>query len=371
MDLTVRLHDLARSRGAVASGVATVAPFIEVRATMAERIEDGSRGGLGFTYRDPETATNVRSSFPWARSLLAVATSYLPQAGTPDRRPGHGRIARFATRDHYGPLRLILEEIVSVLRLEGFKAVALQDDNRLVDRAVAVRSGVGWWGLSSMVLTPGAGPWTLLGAVATDALLKTSTPMERSCGTCRACFPACPTGAIVGPGKLDARKCISYVLQAPGIIPRELRPAIDDRIYGCDDCLTSCPPGSRLLERSTSASGSVDLLDFLTLSDDTILARYSHFYVPGRRARYLRRNALVAIGNWASERSVGALAGYVGHSDWLLRLHASWALGRVGGSAIPVIEKAKCQERNPRVIDELDLAYRFARSAACEEPNLR
>ena len=127
----------------------------------------------------------------------------------------------------------------------GHRAAVLCDDSRLVDRAAAVRAGVGWWGKSTMVLAPGHGPWLLLGSVVTDASLPPDTPMARDCGTCAACLPACPTGALVAPGVLDARRCLAALAQSPGAIPREFRRAMGDRLYGCDDCLEACPPGQR------------------------------------------------------------------------------------------------------------------------------
>jgi epoxyqueuosine reductase len=361
MSLTARLHDVARAAGAAGSGACTAEPFADAAVDLGERVADGSSAGMAFTFRSPDTATDISRSFGWATHLFVVASGYLPQAGSPHRGAGRGRIARFATRNHYEDLMVILDAIVTEIRSAGHRAESLHDDNRLVDRAAAVRAGVGWWGKNTMVLMPGAGPWVLLGSVVTDAPLDSSEPMRRSCGTCDACLPACPTGALTSPGVLDARLCLAYWLQAPGEIPRQLRSAVGDRIYGCDDCLEACPPGMRLLDTAVEREGEVDLLEFLALDDDALLAAHSHFYVPGRRARYLRRNAIVALGNAAGSGRVGAtlsvLAGYVGHPDWLLRLHAAWALGRFGGTeAVAVLKTALAEETDAVVAGEIRLA---------------
>ena len=121
------------------------------------------------------------------------------------------------------------------------------------------------------MLVPGAGPWVLLGSVITDADLEPSAEMRRGCGTCTACIPACPTGAIIAPGVLDARRCLSAILQSPGWIPAEIRTAVGDRLYGCDDCLDACPPGDRLLALATNPVGRVDVYALLG-SDDAALA---------------------------------------------------------------------------------------------------
>ena len=313
---------------------------------------------MAFTFRTPEVATDVSLSFPWASYLFVVAYSYLPDAGSPRRAKGRGRIARFATRDHYDGLQVILQRVAGELHESGHRAEGLHDDARLVDRAAAVRAGVGWWGKNTMVLMPRVGPWVLLGSVVTDALLEVSEPMRRGCGTCEACLPACPTGALTAPGVLDARLCLAYWLQAPGVIPRKLRVAVEDRLYGCDDCIEACPPGTRLLGQSRQRRGDVDLVSLLALDDATLLANHSHFYVPDRRARYLRRNALIALGNsGGSVDALFVLAGYVGHPDWLLRLHAAWSLGRLGGSeAAAVLSFALTTETDSRVSDEISAA---------------
>jgi epoxyqueuosine reductase len=320
---------------------------------MAQRRAGGFAADLAFTYRDPEAATDVRRSFPWAQRLVSVAYAYEPEAGRSVSRPGGVRIARFADGDRYLGLRAALAAIVDTLEAAGVRAVALADDSRLVDRAAAVRAGIGWWGRSTMVLVPGSGPWVLLGSVATDAPLEVDAPMARSCGTCTACIPACPTGAILDDGVLDVRRCLAYHLQRPGLIPLDLRRAVGDRLYGCDDCLTSCPPGNRAMESANVVTGP-DIVEILGATDRGLLDRYGHFYLPARRPRILRRNALVAAGNDRSPSLEPVVIGHLGHPDWLLRSHAAWAVGRfataIGHSAI---QRALAGESDQRVRIEL------------------
>jgi epoxyqueuosine reductase len=351
-----RLRRVARDAGLCGLGVADAGPFGEVRVELERRVADGSRASLLFTFADPTRSTDVRRSFPWARRLVVAAWPYLPAAGNPGpAQVGTGRVARFATEDHYRGLRSGLRAVAAVLRGAGRHAVVLADDNRLVDRAAAVRAGVGWWGKNAQVLMPGFGPWTLLGSVVTDADLHATEPMRRDCGTCRACLPACPTGALVAPGILDARLCLAYWVQAPGVIPRVLRRALGDRLYGCDDCLEACPPGRRLLDGSTARRGRVDLAAVLGADDRTLRSRFSHWYVPRNDVRHVRRNALVALGNSGGRHAVGIAAGFAGHPDWLLRAHAVWALGELGGTtARHALGAAARRERNPHVRAEID-----------------
>ena len=354
MDIAARLRALAGSQGLAGIGFCGVEPFAETRGDLEAAVASGRSGRLTFTFSDPSTASDVSRSFPWARSLIVAAHSYAADAGNPGRpKPGTARIARFAAADHYAPLRHALAAVASVMRTAGHRAEVLVDDNRLVDRAAAVRAGVGWWGKSSMVLVPGAGPWVLLGSVVTDAVLPSDAPMRRDCGTCSACIPACPTGAIVAPGVIDARRCLAHWAQAPGEIPAEFRTAMGDRLYGCDECLDACPPGYRAIGATDAASGRVALVPLLAMDDRRLRAAFARFYVPRNDVRYLRRNALVALGNSGSANSVGVVAGYAGHPDPLLRGHASWALGRLGGPrAYAALRLVAATDRDPGVVAE-------------------
>lgn len=360
--LTARMTVLAAESGLDRVGVCTADPFSATRITIRSRKAAGMSARLGFTFTDPDVSTDIRRSFPWAERLVVGIRSYLPDAGNPGAAlPGRGRVARFAVTDAYQPLRAGLERLAVELGDAGYRSEVLVDDSRLVDRAAAVRAGVGWWGKSTMVLAPGVGPWFLIGSVVTDARLPVSGLMERNCGSCVACLPACPTGALVAPGVLDARLCLAALAQSPGVIPRDLRPFLEDRLYGCDECLTACPPGSRLRDRAASHRGSVDLVRLLRTPDRELTSRFGHFYLPSRRPRVLRRNALVALGNTGTAEHLELVAGYLGSPDWMLRLHAVWAVHRMGMRlsmrwAGIFLRHAASRERSPEVREELAMA---------------
>jgi epoxyqueuosine reductase len=358
VDLERRLHDAATANGFAGLGFGSADPFPDTNRHLEVAKASGRAATLGFTYSQPAVASDVRVSFPWAVSIVTAAYAYLPDGGDPGpAQSGTGRVARFATRDHYVALRAGLDELAALIHDAGFMAEVLCDDNRLVDRAAAVRSGVAWWGKSTMVLIPGYGPWVLLGSVITDAPLEATDAMSRECGTCDACIPACPTGAIVEPGVLDARRCLAAAAQSKGPIPLELRKPMGDRVYGCDECLAACPPGERLAARSTRGVGRIDLLDLLATADRPLRSRWAHFYVPRNQSRYLRRNAIVALGNGGDQAHVGVLCGLLGHPDPLLRGHAAWALGSIGGPvALAALRVARGSEADVEVHAEIDLA---------------
>jgi len=355
VELLASLRAAAARTGPAGLEVASAAPFPKTHRAIEERVAAGLHGGFRSTYRNPAAAADVRASFPWAERLVVAYHAYLPAAGSPGRtRPGTGRVARFAVEDHYRPLREALQALARLLRDSGHQAEVLCDDARLADRAAAVRAGIGWWGASTMVVSPRHGPWLLLGSVVTDALFPESTAESQGCGTCTACLAACPTGALIAPGVLDARRCLSAITQSPGFIPEAFRRALGDRIYGCDACLEACPPGRPLLAATPEGAGRIDLAGLLATDDDGLRRRFSHWNIPRRDPRYLRRNALVALGNAGGTGSVAVAAGYLGHDDALLRAHAAWALGRLGGvEALSALRAAAAGEGDPQVAGEI------------------
>jgi epoxyqueuosine reductase len=158
----------------------------------------------------------------------------------------------------------------------------------------------------------------------------------------------------VAPGVLDARRCIAYWAQAPGVIPRNIREAWGDRLYGCDDCLDACPPGDRLRLAADEPRGRVDLITLLDADDADLLDTYQRFYVPRRQARYLRRNALVALGHTPGPVGRRVLAAYLRHEDPLLRLHAVWALAWGHQTdAAGILEDAAGAETDAAVLEEI------------------
>src|SRR4051794_6172119 len=205
---------------------------------------------MHFTYGRPERSTDPSRTLPEARALVVGARSYREPGAAPAPGPS-ARVARYARADHYAALRASLHSVAERLTDDGWRARVLVDDNALVDREAARRAGIGWYGKSSNLLLPGRGSWFVLGSVVTDApLVANDAPVEDGCGPCTRCMTGCPTGAIVAPGVVDARRCLAWLLQADGPFPVEFRAALGDRIYGCDDCQEVCPPNRRLPDPS-------------------------------------------------------------------------------------------------------------------------
>jgi epoxyqueuosine reductase len=332
------LRDVAAEHGIEHVGVAPAEVLTRARQALHERRDAGLSAGMGFTYHNPDRSTDPSRSVEGARSIIVGARSYLTDTDPPRPSGPHARVARYAWVDHYAPLRAGLRGIAGRLRAAGHRAVAFADDNAIVDREVAHLAGLGWFGKNANVLMPGAGSWFVLGCVITTAEYPPAAPVPDGCGACHRCLDACPTGAIVAPGVIDANRCLAWVLQKPGSIPEPLRPVIGDRIYGCDDCQEVCPPTVRLGRRhrvplDAGAQAWVDVIDLLDADDRTLLDRHGRWYLAGRDPRWLRRNALVVLGNVADPgdpRVVAVLARYRHHDDPILAEHAAWASARLG-----------------------------------------
>jgi epoxyqueuosine reductase len=333
-----QLRALAADHGIEHLGVASADVLRRARRILHERRDAGLSAGMAFTYRNPDRSTDPTRTLPTARSVVVAARCY-DVDGEPVRPSGpQARVARYAWSDHYEALRVGLRAVAGRLKAAGARAVVVADDNALVDREIAHRAGLGWFGKNANLLLPGAGSWFVLGSVITSADLPINDePVPDGCGSCRRCLDACPTGAIVAPGVIDANRCLAWALQRPGSIEPELRAAVGDRIYGCDDCQDACPPTVRFGRRHARAAPAdaeawVDVLDLLAADDATLLDRHGRWYLAGRDPRWLRRNALVVLGNTADRtdrRVVDVLARYRHGKDPVLAEHAAWASDRL------------------------------------------
>jgi epoxyqueuosine reductase len=371
-DLAERLRAAGLAAGLDVVRLARADPFENVRHDLEERKALGLNGGMAFTYRKPERSTTPAQSLPGARTLVVAARSYLGDSeDASSSGEAAGRIAKSAARDEYVLLRTGLRAMASILRAHRYRTRVLADDNALVDRAAAHRAGIGWWAKNTLIILPGAGSFFVLGSVLTDADLPVDEgPVGDRCGRCTRCMPACPTGALVAPGVLDARRCLSWLLEAPGPIPPELRQAVGNRVYGCDECQDVCPPNRAVVMRRGRAAGeaaqpaastSVDLVEMVLAGDEELMARFGHFYLADRDPALLRRNALVALGNVASgddPRVATALGSGLSSPNALVRAHAVWAAARLGRSDL--LDSLRAGEEDELVRAELAAAQRPA-----------
>jgi epoxyqueuosine reductase len=316
--------------GLDAIGACPAEPYEETERHIRERRARGLFADMRFTMAQPEVSCHPERLLPGARTVVSAALCYSARAEEPG--PGEGRLPRYAWSDGYERLREKLDELGR--RLGGSYRV-LVDANQHVDREAAARSGVGFYGKNTLLITRRHGSWVVLGTLVTEAELESTPPLGLDCGSCRLCVDACPTGALDEPGTLDATRCLSYWTQAPASIPEDYRHELGDRVYGCDICQDVCPWNRGVEKRRSGAplpgdvEPSVSLVDWLAADGAALRDRYARLYVPRNDARYLRRNALVALGNSGGPEHRAAAAAYLHDPDPLLREHAAWAVARL------------------------------------------
>jgi epoxyqueuosine reductase len=335
----------ARDLGFDLVGIAGAEPFEVERIAFERRAASGMLGQWRYPSERIALVADPGASLPGARSIVCTATSYLTDDKPHDPyAPGlRGAVSRHSWgRDYHRVIGTRLRALAQWIEsaFPGARCLACVDTGPLIDRAAAVRGGIGWFGKNANVLTREFGSWVLLGEVITTLELPPDSPLAKNCGECVTCIDRCPTGAIGSDGSIDARRCISDLTQLNAPIPRELRPAIGNRIWGCDDCQSVCPVNERK-ERDNAATAttfaplpeigtSVDLPAVLRMTK----SQYRHWFKPTSMAwrgkAVLQRNAAVALGNSRDKGAVPPLIEALHDRKPLVRGHAAWALGELG-----------------------------------------
>ena len=344
--------------------VASADVFAADRDEALRRIDASLMDGLPwFNAQRVERGTDPETLLPGARSIISLGWNYYP----PDdslASDGQGLIARYARgRDYHRVMKRRMRRMVLDLteRIgDRFAARWYVDDGPMLDRAAAARAGLGWFGKNGNILNPTYGSWLLLGQIVTDLPLTADAPLAKTCGQCSRCIPACPTDAIVAPYVVDNRRCISYLtIEHKGAIPVELRASMGNWVFGCDICQEVCP-----VNRKAKATGdpnfgradlsAVDLIELLEMTDEQFRQRFAGTPVMRAKRVGMQRNACVALGNSGDLAAVPALARALRSGLSLVRQHAAWALGRIGGIAARTnLRHALAGEADPAVLSEI------------------
>ncbi len=317
----------AQELGLDVVGAAPASAYDQTERDIRERKARGLFADMRFTMAQPEVSCHPEKLLPGASTVVSAAHCYYAPEPPLDR--GEGRLPRYTWHDGYAILRERLDALG--LRLGGEYRV-LVDANQHVDREAASRSGVGFYGKNTLLITRKHGSWVVLGTLVTTAAIEATKPLDAGCGTCTLCIDACPTGALDEPGVLDATKCLSYWTQAPAAIPEQYRVDLGAQVYGCDICQDVCPWNRGVEKRRADAEpgeAHVELADWLAAESDVLRQRYDRLYVPRNDVRYLRRNALVALGNVGQPEDAALAEPFLENGDELLREHALWAVRQI------------------------------------------
>jgi epoxyqueuosine reductase len=327
---TGELERLAEEVGLDVVGAAPAAPYAETERHIRERRQRGLFADMRFTMTRPEESCHPETLLEGARTVVSAALCYYAPA--PEPRPGEGRLPRYTWWDAYAELR---ERLDALGRRLGADYRVLVDENQHVDREAAARAGVGFYGKNTLLITRRFGSWVVLGTLVTTAELEPTKPLELDCGSCRLCIDACPTGALDEPGTLDATRCLSYWTQTANDVPPPYREELGASVYGCDICQDVCP-WNRGVERRrgddslrAGAEPNVSLVEWLERDAADLARDYRRLFVPRRDGRYLKRNALVALGNAGRPEDRAIAERYLADDDPLLREYAAWACDRL------------------------------------------
>ena len=337
-----RILEEAQRIGFDLVGVADASPFVEAEQVFKRRRDAGYLER--WNYPDAVIEDNCRPArvLPGARSIICTATTYYSDVGPHDpQAPGlRGAVSNYAWgQDYHFVIRRWLARLAAFIEGEypGTRCLSSVDTGPTVDRAAAVRAGLGWFGKSANLLTREFGSYVFLAELVTTLELEPDRPLETNCGHCTDCIARCPTGAIGPDGAVDARRCISDLTQTKGIIPTELRKAVGNRLWGCDTCQTICPVNSRKAAARhpefaplPHVGTSMDLPSVLRMTKSEFRRWFGPTAMAWRGKAVLQRNAAVALGNSRDARAVPHLIAALGDRKPLVRGHAAWALGELG-----------------------------------------
>lgn len=348
-----------------------VEAFEEEEAITLDRMKMGLMDGLPwYTESRVKRGCKPQELLPGAKSIISVAINYNIRP-TKNLRPieTQGKVARYAWGDDYHKvLKKRLKEYVRGLSEKigsSIKAKWYVDDGPMLDRAVAQRAGLGWYGKNTNILTPTHGSWVFLGQVITNLDLEPDAPSKKSCGDCVRCIDACPTGAIIAPYIIDNTRCISYLtIEHRGPIPFHLRPLMQDWVFGCDICQDVCPVNIKAMYTKEQAFQKrrfsiLELVQLLEMTPEEFQEHFSNSPIKRTGLAGLQRNACVALGNTGSQEVVPTLVRALQDGVPLVRGHAAWALGMVGGTlARLALEETRDAESSPEVMTEIQSALK-------------
>ncbi|MCC7262222.1 MAG: tRNA epoxyqueuosine(34) reductase QueG [Candidatus Latescibacteria bacterium] len=365
MTLTEKIRVRAGELGFGLVGFAPADP-LEGAAYYARWVALGYAGQMGYLERNVEKRADPRQLLPGARSVVCVGMQYF-QESAPKTSSLAGRISCYARGEDYHELIADrLAQLLDFVQAEAGTEVAGRayvDTAPVLERELARRAGLGWWGKNTCLIAGKAGSYFFLGELLLDLGLDYDQPATDHCGTCTRCLDACPTQAFPAPYVLDARRCISYLtIELKVDIPEDLRAGMGDWIFGCDICQQVCPWNRRALPAAEPAFGGPDrdnpsLPELLALDQEGFADRFRHSPLKRAKRRGLLRNAAVALGNSGDLRAVPALVRALADVEPLVRAHATWALGRLGGlEARAALEAALATETDTQVVGELTAA---------------
>ncbi|MBG56069.1 MAG: tRNA epoxyqueuosine(34) reductase QueG [Deltaproteobacteria bacterium] len=367
--LTNLLHKKASALGFDLFGVVPVSRSKTIDI-YKDWLQKGYAGTMEYLEQHAELKENPRNLLPETLSLIALGCNYNNYNQFQETQDASkARFSRYAWGDDYHEIIHSKLKVLKYYLCNELNAANLTrsfvDSGPVLERELAQRAGIGWFGKHSNLINMEKGSWFFLAEMLVDVELKADLPFTRvDCGTCTKCIEACPTGAIIADRTVDARLCISYLtIEHKDSIPHELRPKMGNHIFGCDICQEVCPwnkdapisvePGFKPRAENISAN----LTELMSLDQAAFSNRFRKSPVKRAKRSGFLRNVAVALGNWAHKDSIPALVIGINDSEPLVRIHSAWALGRINNKlARKKLKSAMLIEKNPNVLREIVIA---------------
>jgi len=362
------MKQAAKDLGIDAIGVASPDPFVTLKERLIRHRELGRESG--FEPKDLDRRTDPSLLFDRPKSIIAIAVAYsskLENAPKSEEGARRGIFARASWgNDYHHVLRDRLSKLEAWLRerVPDLRAESMVDTGELSDRAVAERAGIGFSAKNCSIINPELGSWIYLGEMITNLPLEPDEQVTEQCGSCTKCIDACPTGALVGPGELDAQKCVSFLTQTKTLLSDEYMRKIGNRLYGCDTCQIVCP-----INRGKNWTQHDDLkpdpelakpllIPLLSLSNKQFKEQFGHVSGAWRGKKPIQRNAVIALGNFKDATAVPALTEVlIKDPREVIRATAAWALGRIGTQAArESLERALAHEKDEAARTKIEQA---------------
>lgn len=349
-------------------GIASAEPFV----TLKERLKNQRALGYqsGFEEPDIEKRTEPERLMPGAKSIISIALAYPAKMKNPPERDNKEKRGQFCRAswgiDYHHILRDRLRKLEDFLldREPEAQLLSMVDTGELSDRAVAERAGIGWSGKNCAIISPELGSYLYLGEMITNLPLPPDEPIEDLCGSCNKCVEACPTGALVQGGQLDAGKCLAFLTQTKGFLNDETREMIGNTLYGWDTCQLVCPYNKGVdVHRHPEMEPDPDIIrpklkELLKISNRQFKEKFGHIAGSWRGKKPLQRNAIIALGNYKDKSAIADLDEILEMDPRpVIRGTAAWALGKIGGEEVrEVLKRALDTEGDQEVIREIDKA---------------
>ncbi|WP_339060173.1 tRNA epoxyqueuosine(34) reductase QueG [Tepidibacillus marianensis] len=365
-DMKEQIIQYSKTIGIDKIGFTSADPFLELKKRLVNHRKMGFE--TGFEEKDLEKRTDPQLILESAKSIIAIAIAYPSKIENPPKSI-EGEYRGFVSRSAWGMdyhyiLRNKLTQLGQFLqeKVPEARYIVMSDTGALSDHAVAERAGIGWIGKNSLLLTPEYGSYVYLGELITNVSFPEDQPMENQCGDCTKCIDACPTQAIIQPGQVNGKQCLSFITQRKGMLEEHWMDKLGNRIYGCDTCQQVCPKNKGInsihqeLTLPDTELAKPLLKPLLTISNKEFKQKWGLTSAAWRGKKPLQRNAMIGLAHFKDQSSLPLLGELLNEDERpIIRQTSAWSIGKIGGPiAKEILQLVKYREKDMKVLEQIN-----------------